>query len=148
MIDRSELVVGSLPEGNGAAWRRGTELRDACHGDEREEFPRPWVDGPMIGNFAHGMGVLSSRFGQVGAVLPFVVTCAHSPNLIVALARSGENQWPGSPGRAGGEETMVETPASSVAGCRREFRRTANGGLHARGAGNGAWTVAIPLGGA
>ena len=125
-----DLVVGPLPDSDKAAWSKIQELREVYYGDKREKaaalialhsmltgrYPClcsyadddpqveqcPWADGPMIGNFAHDMGMLAIGFRRTAEVLPFIVEEANALGITVADGQSGEIHRPGAPSGHGG----------------------------------------------
>jgi|SRR5215472_13935842 len=118
-----DLVVGPLPDSDKAAWSKIQELREVYYGDKREKaaalialhsmltgrYPClcsyadddpqveqcPWADGPMIGNFAHDMGMLAIAFSRTEEVLPFIIEKANSLGITVADGQSLEIHRPG-----------------------------------------------------
>lgn len=117
-----DLIVGDLPADNKRAWAVIERLREAYYDDTREKAPGllalhqrltarypclssyaddepaddcPWADGPMIGNFAHDMGMLAIAFSRADELLPFIVGHAHALGISVADGQSGEIFRPG-----------------------------------------------------
>ena len=118
-----DLIVAALPEDDRLAWRRIEARREGYYGDSREKAavlvqlhaaltarypclcsyadddPRmddsPWADGPMIGNFAHEMGMLAISFSRVDEVVPFVIAEANALGITVADGQSLDIHRPG-----------------------------------------------------
>ena len=123
-----ELIVGQLPSDKNDAWSKVESLREAYYEDKREKasallalhdaltarYPClcsyadgdpevdqcPWADGPMIGNFAHEMGMLAISFSRVDEVLPFIIQEANARGITVADGQSGEIHRPRPSGTA------------------------------------------------
>lgn len=118
-----DLIVGSLPQDTKLAWQHVEALREAYYDDEREKAPAfvdlhaaltarypclcsyadddpdmdnsPWADGPMMGNFAHEMGMLAISFSRVDEVVPFIIAEANARGITVADGQSEEIHRPG-----------------------------------------------------
>lgn len=113
-----DLIVGDLPEDSQQAWVKIEVLRETYYEDKREKAPAllalhaaltkrypclcsygdddparelcPWADGPMLGNFAHDMGMLAISFSRVDEVVPFIIQEATARGIVVADGQSGE----------------------------------------------------------
>lgn len=111
-----DLIVGPLPQDESQAWQHVETLRASYYGDAREKAPAlldlhaalterypclcsyadddpamdesPWADGPMIGNFAHEMGMLAISFSRADEVVPFVVAEANARGITVVDGQS------------------------------------------------------------
>lgn len=118
-----DLIVSPLPERDKAAWKVIERLRENYYDDTREKSPAliklhaeltkrypclcsyaddderledcPWADGPMIGNFAHEMGMLAISFSRADEVVPFVIEKAHELDITVADGQSEKIFRPG-----------------------------------------------------
>ena len=119
-----DLIVNPLPESGKAAWKEIERLRENYYDDTREKSPAliklhaeltkrypclcsyaddderledcPWADGPMIGNFAHEMGMLAISFSRADEVVPFVIEKSHELDITVADGQSEKIYRPGS----------------------------------------------------
>ena len=123
-----DLIAEPLPGDDKAAWVKVDALRETYYSDKRDKAPAlialhsvltarypclcsyadndpqmeqcPWADGPMIGNFAHEMGMLAISFRRTADVLPFVIKEANALGITVADGQSGEIHRPGAPTRS------------------------------------------------
>ncbi|MGE8224353.1 MAG: hypothetical protein ACN6RK_01085 [Stenotrophomonas sp.] len=126
-----DLIVGPLPQDDKQAWQHIETLRESYYDDSREKAPAlvelhavltarypclcsypdddpemdnsPWADGPMIGNFAHEMGMLAISFSRVDEVAPFIIAEANALGISVADGQSAEIHRPG-----GGAQKQAE----------------------------------------
>lgn len=122
-----DLIVSPLPDDDKKAWKQVELLRESYYDDERDKAPAlvklhsvltarypclcsyadddekidecPWADGPMIGNFAHEMGMLAISFSRADEVIPFVIEEANALGISVADGQSGEIFRPGMEGK-------------------------------------------------
>jgi len=111
-----DLIVGPLPTRDKDAWKTIKRLRETYYEDKREKAPAllrlhgvltakypclssyalndpaeedcPWADGPMLGNFAHDMGMLAISFRRADELLPFIVEAANALGITVADGQS------------------------------------------------------------
>jgi hypothetical protein len=118
-----DLIVGNLPLENKQAWKAIEELREVYYDDKREKsdslialhadltarYPClcsydddndradecPWADGPMLGNFAHDMGMLAILFSRADEVVPFIIDKANALGITVADGQSERIFRPG-----------------------------------------------------
>lgn len=118
-----DLIIGSLPSNDDAAWKRIETLRESYYDDDRDKaealialhsvltarYPclcsysdddpamddSPWADGPMLGNFAHEMGMLAISFSRVDEVVPFIIRETNALGITVADGQSGDIHRPG-----------------------------------------------------
>ena len=118
-----DLILETLPEDDKRAWKRVEALREGYYDDPRDKAPAlvdlhaaltarypclcsyadgdpgmddsPWADGPMLGNFAHEMGMLAIVFSRVDEVVPFVIAEATARGITVADGQSLEIHRPG-----------------------------------------------------
>ena len=111
-----DLIVAPLPARDEDAWKAILGLREIYYEDERTKAPVllrlhdvlvarypclssyaadnpaidecPWADGPMLGNFAHDMGMLAISFRRADELLPFIVESANALGITVADGQS------------------------------------------------------------
>jgi hypothetical protein len=130
-----DLIVQPLPDDDNAAWATINALRQTYYSDKRDKAPAlialhsvltarypclcsyaaddpqmeqcPWADGPMIGNFAHEMGMLALTFRRTADVLPFVIQEANALGITVADGQSGEIHRAGAPTRSGVRDALL-----------------------------------------
>ena len=119
-----DLIVGSLPSDDKEAWKQIEALRETYYNDDRKKaealvalhsvltarYPclcsyseddpmmdeSPWTDGPMLGNFAHEMGMLAISFTRADEVVPFIIKEANALGISVADGQSEDIYRPGS----------------------------------------------------
>jgi hypothetical protein len=118
-----DLIVDALPSSSKLAWAKIETLRMSYHDDKRERaaalialhsvltarYPClssysdddpeaeecPWADGPMIGNFAHEMGMLAILSSRADELVPFIIKEANALGITVADGQSGKIHRPG-----------------------------------------------------
>jgi len=119
----AELILETLPLDEKSAWRAIENLREEYYEDETGANPKlkelhdiliqkypclcsyadddpemensPWADGPLIGNFASKMGMVSIRFSSAYEVFPFVLKSALALGITVADGQSEKIYRPG-----------------------------------------------------